>query len=296
MTSAGRASVVALLTLWAPRAWAYRPFDLTDAEVAPPREFELELGPCQGARSNRDTSFVPGFVVNYGIAHRLDLVAEDHSNISFGASNTAEPTATAPSFLVKGILREGALQEKTGPSVAVELGLLLPVLPHPDGFGASSALIVSERWPAAAVHLNAQVDLSRQHHLDALGGFIVEGPHTWRIRPVGEAYVEHEREGVTLLSGLAGAIWTVSDDLSSTPRRAPPARTWSTCSSCVSGSPGRSRCDLTNSWTLAGRPRRLPFRSLGRNFARGVDRAVSDDEDPQARAAGVCCVRGQRGV
>ena len=115
---------------------------------------------------------------------------------------------------MKGILREGVLQEKTGPSVALEIGALLPVLPHPDGFGASSALIVSERWPAATVHVNVEVDLSREHHLDALGGAIVEGPHTWRIRPVGEAYVQHEGEGVTLLSALGGAIWTVSEDLS----------------------------------------------------------------------------------
>jgi len=208
------ASVAALLMLWAPRAWAYRPFDLTDAEVAPPREFELELGPFQGARSGPDTSFVPGFVVNYGIAHRLELVAEDHNNIPIGSSDTSEPAETEPSFLVKGILREGGLQEKTGPSVALEVGVLLPVLPHPDGFGASSALIVSERWPAATVHVNVEVDLSREHHLDALGGAIVEGPHTWRIRPVGEAYVQHEGEGVTLLSALGGAIWTVSEDLS----------------------------------------------------------------------------------
>src|SRR4029078_9265085 len=88
------ASVAALLMLWAPRAWAYRPFDLTDAEVAPPREFELELGPCQAAGGVPDASFVPEFVVNYGIAHSLELVAEDPNNIPIGSSDTTEPAET----------------------------------------------------------------------------------------------------------------------------------------------------------------------------------------------------------
>jgi hypothetical protein len=139
---------------------------------------------------------------------------EDHNRLPIGSSGTSPPSQTAPSLLVKGILREGVLQEQTGPSVALELGALLPGLPGPDGFGASSTLIVSERWPAATVHVNVEADLSREHHLDLLGGAIVEGPYTWRVRPVGEAYVEHEGAAGTVLSALGGAIWQLRDNLS----------------------------------------------------------------------------------
>jgi hypothetical protein len=207
-------AVLAALALCPSRAEAYRPFDLTDAEVAAPREFELELGPFQGAHTAQDTSLTPGFVLNYGLVRRVELVAEDHNRIPVGGGATSPAWMTEPSLLVKSVLREGVLQEQTGPSVALEIGLLLPVLPDPAGYGTSTTLIVSERWPATTIHLNAEVDVSRAHHLDVLGGAIVEGPHTWRVRPVGEAYVEHEGEGVTVLSALGGAIWQLRDDLS----------------------------------------------------------------------------------
>lgn len=206
--------VLAALALSPSLAHAYRPFDLTDAEVAAPRELELELGPFQGVHTAEETSFAPGFVLNYGLMRRVELVAEDHTGIPVSGGTTSPAWTTEPSLLVKGILREGVLQEQTGPSVALEIGLLLPILPDPGGYGTSTALIVSERWPATTIHVNAQVDLSRSHHLDVLGGTIVEGPHTWRVRPVGEAYVEHEGEGVTVLSALGGAIWQLRDDLS----------------------------------------------------------------------------------
>jgi hypothetical protein len=214
LAAAGASIAVATLSLLPARAWAYRPFDLTDAEVAPPREVELELGPFAAVHTAEETSLAPGFVLNYGLMRRLELVAEDHNRIPVGAADTAPPSETAAAILVKGIVREGVLQDQTGPSVAVEIGVLLPVLPAPAGFGVSSALIVSERWPATTIHVNVEVALSRDHHLDAVGGAIVEGPHTWRIRPVGEAYVEHERAGATLLSALGGAIWQLRDDLS----------------------------------------------------------------------------------
>jgi hypothetical protein len=210
----GASAALALAALSPSRALAYRPFDLTDAEVAPAREVELELGPFAAVHTAGDTSLAPGFVLNYGLTRRVELVAEDHNRLAAGASETSPPSQTAAAILVKGILREGALQEQTGPSVALEVGVLLPVLPAPEGFGASTALIVSERWPATTIHVNVQVDLSREHHLDALGGAIVEGPHTWRVRPVGEAYVEHEGAGAIVLSALGGAIWQLREDLS----------------------------------------------------------------------------------
>jgi hypothetical protein len=212
----GALLIAATLALPLPlsRAWAYRPFDQTDAEVAPPHEVELELGPFAAVRTRQQTSLAPGFVFNYGLWRRVELVVEDDNRIPIGQSDTSQASESAPAILLKSILREGALQEQTGPSVALEAGVLLPVLPHPDGLGASTALIVSERWPATTIHANLEIVLSRDHHIDALGGAIVEGPITWRVRPVGEAYVEREGAGATIVSALAGAIWQLRDNFS----------------------------------------------------------------------------------
>jgi hypothetical protein len=91
---------------------------------------------------------------------------------------------------------------------------LLPSLPHPDGWGAASTLIVSYRWPATTIHANLEVAYTRDHEVEVIGGAIIEGPHAWRIRPVAETFVEREAPGVTAVSGLAGAIWTLREHLS----------------------------------------------------------------------------------
>ena len=218
------------------RAWAYRPFDQTDAEVVEVDGVELELGPF--AVSHR-----PGHIVRARVRRQLRSHAAagagrggPQSHPGRASSDTPQTSQTAPSVLLKGVLREGVLQEHTGPSVALEVGVLLPVLPAPDGFGASSTLIVSERWPATTIHLNVQVDLSRDHHLDALGGAIVEGPHTWRICPVGEAYVEHEGpEAAPSCPRWAARSGSCARTYPSTRRRARPVRMRWRSWSCASG-------------------------------------------------------------
>ena len=46
---------------------------------------------------------------------------------------------------LKGVLHEGSLQEKPGPSIATEFGVLLPGVHNERGTGASLAGIVSQR-------------------------------------------------------------------------------------------------------------------------------------------------------
>lgn len=204
------AAAALALALAPARAWAYRPFDQTDAEVVEVRGVELELGPFAVSHGRGGTAYEPGFILNYGVAPRIELVIEDHTFVPIGTASTE----SEPSVLLKGVLRQGVLQEQSGPSVALEAGVLLPSLPHPDGWGAATTLIVSYRWQAATIHGNVEMAYSRDHELAALGGAIIEGPHTWRIRPVAETFVEREGPGVTVVSALGGAIWTLRDNLS----------------------------------------------------------------------------------
>jgi hypothetical protein len=73
----------------------------------------------------------------------------------------------------------GILQDKSGPSVATEFGVLLPDSTGNSGVGASWAGIVSQRWDWGTAHFNAETALTRDHHADVFVGTILEGPPKW---------------------------------------------------------------------------------------------------------------------
>jgi hypothetical protein len=73
---------------------------------------------------------------------------------------------------------------------------------------------VSQRWDAATVHLNGMLSWTREHEPGAFAGVIVEGPYSWRVRPVAELFVENATGSPHTTSGLVGAIWRVRDGLS----------------------------------------------------------------------------------
>jgi hypothetical protein len=118
--------------------------------------------------------------------------------------------------LTKVVLVPGVLQDRGAwPSVAIELGPLLPNVDGEEAFGASADLIVSERWPGFAMHVNSWLELTRGAlHPDWFEGAILEGPSRMRVRPVGELFVEHEFvANLTTWSALIGGIWRASDDV-----------------------------------------------------------------------------------
>jgi hypothetical protein len=67
------------LLAWSHPAWAYRPFDGTDAAVAAKGEMEIELQPAEGLRDKSGTSLVaPATVINYGFSEGWEAVLEGH--------------------------------------------------------------------------------------------------------------------------------------------------------------------------------------------------------------------------
>ncbi len=111
------------------------------------------------------------------------------------------------------MLREGSLQEKPGPSIATEFGLLLPGINDAHGNGAILTGIVSQRWEWATVHLDAQIELTRQQHADYFLDIIIEGPPDWVMRPVAEIFSERDVRLFRTRSALIGAIWQVQDNI-----------------------------------------------------------------------------------
>jgi hypothetical protein len=194
-------------------AMAYRPFDGTDAAVADPGEFELELGPLGYLREGSENSLVvPNGVLNLGVAPKWELVLQGQGESPLARS--VPFTFGGTGFFLKHVLREGALQEQSGVSIAAEFGVLTPGINTDGGTGASVAGIVSQRWPWGTAHLNVATALTRDQHADLFVGTILEGPADWTVRPVAEVFVEHDVPRTTTMSGLIGAIWRVGEHLS----------------------------------------------------------------------------------
>jgi hypothetical protein len=201
------------VAIWSESAHAFRPFDGTDATVADVGQFELELEPLGLLRQGSERTLIaPQMVLNLGVADGWEAVLQ-------GQGETALPRASANATLVdngaflKGVIREGVLQGKPGPSIATEFGVLLPGINDEAGLGGSWAGIISYRLGPATVHFNDEAALTRQRHGEIFLSTIVEGPYEWVVRPVTEIAYDRETGVQETSSVLVGAIWQVRDDL-----------------------------------------------------------------------------------
>jgi hypothetical protein len=198
----------------APRAYAYRPFDGTDADVAEKGTIELELGPVgYYARASHHYLVAPATVFNYGLVDRVELVLQgfDFIDIDRGSPGPRARLLETGLF-AKVVLRKGCLQHMSGVSVATEIGPLLPTVNDQTTVGAAVGGIATQCWgDVFAAHYNVAANYSLAHNVDLFGGAIFEGPASLRVRPVAEFFVEHEFNVATTYSALVGAIWRAHD-------------------------------------------------------------------------------------
>jgi len=203
---------IALVSLAAP-ASAYRPFDGTDAAVADPGEVEIEFQPAGVISSEEQKTLIaPATVFNFGIVKDWEAVFEGLVQTPLTPSG---PTSlSASGAFLKYVLREGVMQDRPGPSIATEFGVLFPDSIGDTGFGARIDGIVSQRWEWGSVSFNLVGELTRDQKADLFSGVILEGPFKWKVRPVAEFFYEEEFGKAHTISGLIGAIWQVQDNLS----------------------------------------------------------------------------------
>jgi len=173
---------------------AYRPFVSTDAAVAGVRELEIELGlTALGRESNMGRRGVsaPALILNYGFIRNWELVGE------FAVVHQEDSSVRDAAFFLKGVLREGVLQDHDGTSVAIEVGPLLPGTSE-SGVGVEGLFLVSRGDAGFVYHLNVGV-----------WGAILERQIGHGLRLVAE--LEGERiEGLAHESSLLGGfIWEV---------------------------------------------------------------------------------------
>jgi hypothetical protein len=229
-----RAALVVLFTLLlAPRARAYRPFDQTDADVAPLHVVELEIGPLQFERTAGRTGWVPTFIFNFGAIPGWELVVEaDASGTVAGPREPGEVFQLETSVSSRASCGEESLQDGSGLSIAVEPEVLLPATAGPSGSGSrrvSSSRSAGRAHPAP--ESRSGVEPGPQHRGRA--GSSPRVPDDWTVRPGGRGV----RRGRAVVPGLTssflgGLIWRMSPAVSRMPRcgwervRAP---AWSSC-------------------------------------------------------------------
>ena len=205
-------AIVTVLCVYAQPAAAYRPFDGTDAGVADLNEVEIELQPFGWQRTGSQSAAVAPFVVyNYGFADRWEAVLQTEmlSPITGGG----EPSIQATGAFLKYVVKPGVLQGQSGVSIATEFGPLLPGINADPGVGFSWAGIVSQRWDWGTAHFNVETNLTRDHQAEVFLDLILEGPITWKVRPVFETFYDKVWTESESCSVLVGAIWQVDHDL-----------------------------------------------------------------------------------
>lgn len=194
--------------LWPLPVLAYRPFNSTDAAVVDKGKFEVELSPLSYRHDDDGTAWItPSARLNYGFAEDWEAVLEGQAeHLSRQRSRLTEAQ-----FDIKGVLREGSLQEKEGWSLATEGSVLLPGIHADAGAGFELTGIASNRWDWGTIHLNIAAELTRDQRLGTFIGAIIEGPDDWPVRPVAEINYQRAFSTDEETSVLLGAIWKVKD-------------------------------------------------------------------------------------
>ena len=190
-------------------AYAYRPFVSTDAAVVAKRETEIELGLVTVSRSQGLYEvFSPSLRYNYGLWKNWEFVAEFENQV-YGEDTDGNWQVRDPGLFLKGILIEGLLQNKPGPGLATEFGILLPsTLKGESHVGAAGAFILSDNIKDWVYHLNLGLELDRVEQEPTLAwGVILEYPVTRSFRLVGELNGFAPTRDSPENSGLIGFIW-----------------------------------------------------------------------------------------
>ena len=207
-----RSFILVLLSLvtWPCSAFAYRPFDSTDAAVAEMGKWEVELAPLSWRHNDEGSQWVaPALILNYGFAPRWEVVIEGRNTVFDRGGDEFSDAAVS----VKTVIREGSFQDKSGVSLGSEFSVLLPGIRADDGAGLEWTLLASHRQDWGAWHFNLGPMLTRDGRGGMVAGGILEGPQSWPVRPVAEIRFEKSFGGEEMIAGLVGLIIPVRDGL-----------------------------------------------------------------------------------
>ena len=101
-------------------AFAYRPFDGTDAAVADVGEVEIEFQPVGAMHAGSTTKPISDGVLNFGFAERWELVLQATAQAPLEGGG---PLSVPDAAFLKYVVQPGVLQDKKGPSMPWSLAL-----------------------------------------------------------------------------------------------------------------------------------------------------------------------------
>ncbi|MGZ5200171.1 MAG: hypothetical protein ACXWC4_10420 [Telluria sp.] len=206
-------AAIVLAGAWSAPAWAYRPFDGTDGDVAEAGVYELEFSPVGYLHQGTGRTLMgPAIVNNFGLPGDFELVIEGRFEHDLGDTGGFRNRFGDTGISVKHVLRRGSLQGASGLSIAMECGALLPEAHGDRGTGAACDTIASQKFGAATVHMNVELARNRDHSNGRFVGVIIEG-NSEGVRPVMEVYNERDNRGGRTNSALIGAIWQKGEGL-----------------------------------------------------------------------------------
>jgi hypothetical protein len=207
--SIGALRIVLLLLVMPAHAWASLPCISTDAAVADSHEVESEFGYFTLDHDQGENTFtIPNLVLNDGLRRDFEVVGECRLERAY----MGDIDLVDPALSLKGVLKEGLLQEKPGLSVAVEGGPLLPsTRPGERHVGFEGIGIVSGKVVPFTLHVNLGGGVDRRDAQPfGTGGVIGEFPMQPRFRLAGEVAGESSKGGsrTTLrCSASSGSPW-----------------------------------------------------------------------------------------
>jgi hypothetical protein len=133
----------------------------------------------------------------------------EFDNQVYGEDTNGNWQVRNPGLFLKGILIEGLLQNKPGPGLATEFGILPPsTVKGESRIGASGIFILSNKIKEWVYHLNLGLEIDNVKQDPALvWGIILEYPVSRSIRLVGELNGFANVYDAPDNSGLIGFIW-----------------------------------------------------------------------------------------
>jgi hypothetical protein len=194
--------------LAAGEAQAYRPFDLTDADVAKHRNVEIELGPAEFIGVDSEHSLrAPNFSINYGMSAGRELTFEGAHHVAFKPAE-GEPRSQFEDVAIamKQVVRRGRLQDVPGPSIAMENEVLFPARGEKH-LGGAATLIVSSVSTRGSTHFNVEGARLPEGRNAGSVGMIFEASDKFGIAPAVELNVEAVNGGPPEHSVTAGLIY-----------------------------------------------------------------------------------------
>jgi len=201
-------------------ALGLRPFVSTDAAVAGTGDVEIEFG-YMGFRTDHAgaTILAPEVVINLGVVRNVEAVVQSTlANDVTPRRGVPSPRVEDTEVSLKWVMRDGVLQDRPGPSIAVEFTLLPPLprrlhltLPNADRPGGQVIGLLSNTGFGFTYHLNlGPVVEPAGSKPGVMWGLILE--HVGGgggLRAVAEFNGESVSRSPADASALVGAIWDV---------------------------------------------------------------------------------------